>query len=217
MKTEIEIKFQVSDFDVAARRLKSLAGEGGEHSRWHFEGNIVLDDQKNSLGARDWLLRLRTGLDQRLTLKLPAEQQGTGLAKHRLEYEIVLDDAREAQAIFRHLGFDVRLRYEKFRQEWRLDEVTVCLDILPFGRFVEIEGPEDRIAEVAPGLGLDMAKATSMTYHELNRKHISESGLEPGDDFVFDLDELRKLGRELGVDSFSIQKKDFLGSYSEVS
>ncbi len=187
MKIETELKFPVSNFDSVLEKLSHMPGD---HTFWYFEQNIVLDDEKGSLRKRDCLLRLRTGLNSKLTLKLPVNGDNSGPAKNRQEYETSLDNIKDMESIFRLLGFKTWLCYEKFRQVWKLDIVKIYLDILPFGRFVEIEGPEDKIIETALNLGLDPLTATAKTYHQLNRE-MSGQGAATTDDFVFD-DHMKK-------------------------
>ena len=193
MKIETELKFPVEGFGAVLERLGHL---NSEHTPWYFEQNIVFDDEKGSLGNRDFLLRLRTGLCNKITLKLPMEEACSGLSKNRREYEATLDNFDDMQAILRHLGLQTRLRYEKFRQVWKLDEVKICLDILPFGRFVEIEAPEDKIIETALNIGLDPVAATAKTYHQLNQE-LAGKGAVPADDFVFDGDMKKNIEMEL--------------------
>jgi adenylate cyclase, class 2 len=193
MIIETELKFPVTDFGPV---LEKLGRVNGEHTRWYFEQNIVLDDEKGSLKKKDVLLRLRTGLENKLTLKLPVEQGRDELAKKRREYETSLDNIQDMKSIFGLLEFQPWLRYEKFRQVWKLDKVKICLDILPFGRFVEIEGPEEGIIETALNLGLDPLTATAKTYHQLNRE-MAGQGAAASDDFVFDDDMKKSIELEL--------------------
>lgn len=196
MKIETELKFQVEDFASVQERLELLhAG----HTPWYFEKNIVLDDDQGSLKSSSALLRLRTGLENKLTLKLPMDPTVSGLAKHRLEHETVVGNIRDMESILGYLGFKTWLSYEKFRQVWYWEEVKVCLDILPFGRFVEIEGDEAGIMNAAENLGLDKDKATAKTYHQLNQEQNKKPGSRTGDDFVFDPDRREYLVRELNI------------------
>lgn len=196
MRIETELKFPVNDLGAVVERLRQMSTD---HTPWYFEHNIILDDDKGTLKKQDILLRLRAGLNNKLTLKLPLENKRSGLAKKRQEYETTLDNINEAESIFSCLGFGAWLRYEKCRQVWRLDRVRICLDVLPFGRFVEVEGPEEFIIEAAFQLGLDPSRATARTYHELNRDYIARNRLEPSDDFVFDPLELKAVAKELGI------------------
>jgi len=201
MKIETELKFPVEGFKAVLERLGHLRGG---HTPWYFEQNIVFDDEKGSLGKRDFLLRLRTGLCNKITLKLPMEEPCSGLSKNRREYEATLDNFDDMQAIFRHLGFRIRLRYEKFRQVWNTGGVKICLDILPFGKFIEIEGPERAIMEAIRKLGLDLSVATANTYHELNQVLVVKGGTAR-EDFVFDLSERQVIKRKLEAQGSTLQ------------
>jgi adenylate cyclase, class 2 len=203
MRIETELKFPVSNFGPVIERLRHISTD---HTPWYYEHNIILDDDKGTLKNKDILLRLRTGLNSKLTLKLPLEGNSSGLAKKRQEFETSLDNIKEVESIFSILGFGAWLRYEKCRQVWKLDKVRICLDVLPFGRFVEVEGPEELIIEAVFELGLDLSRATARTYHELNRDYIAQNSLEPSEDFVFDPLELKAFARELGI-SMNILKE----------
>ena len=69
------------------------------------------------------------------------------------------------------LGFSVFMRYEKDREEWALEDVSVVLDHTPMGSFVEVEGPRERIPVVAELLGLKIASAVRGSYASLWLDH----------------------------------------------
>lgn len=196
MQIETELKFPVDSFESVIRILRQTTGE---NPPWYFEKNIVLDDEHGSLKKRDCLLRLRTGLGNKLTLKLPVKGEKRGQAKSRQEYETGIENIQEMESIFRQLGLKIWLCYEKYRQVWKLDETKICLDVLPFGRFVEIEGVEESINKAALMLGLDPSTSTSKTYHELNQIFLAEHEYESENDFVFSSDEREILDRELDI------------------
>jgi adenylate cyclase class 2 len=62
----------------------------------------------------------------------------------------------------------------------------VCLDHLPFGDFVELEGPPAAIAEVRSRLGLAGHPASDRNYHALYREHLAGRGLPVRDSFLFE-------------------------------
>ncbi len=61
------------------------------------------------------------------------------------------------------LGFHVWFRYEKYREEFALDDVVVAVDETPVGTFVEIEGGDRGIDETAVALGRTTAPITCST------------------------------------------------------
>ncbi|WP_300164874.1 class IV adenylate cyclase [Solidesulfovibrio sp.] len=187
---EIESKFAVAGFEAV---LDALAAAGGERRSRCFEENVVLDTPEGALRAKNMLLRLRRDGAGRVTFKLPAADPGDPSIKIRREIETEVADLSALEAIFVQLGYAPCLRYEKVRETWRLGPVLVCCDELPFGRFVEIEGPPGEIAVAAETLGLSMVEATSKTYHELHQDHLAARGLPPADSFVFPADLRRSL------------------------
>jgi adenylate cyclase class 2 len=70
------------------------------------------------------------------------------------ELEISLDDGDTMDAILNALGFQAVQVYEKWRETYRWQKATVCVDTMPFGIFMEIEGEKDAIVSTAKELGL---------------------------------------------------------------
>lgn len=183
MALEIEIKYLEVDHDLLRKRLAAL---GGQYVSRGFESNEVFDDTARSLKAKGTLLRLREK-DSRNVLTLKRDSgQSHAAAKIYEESETEILHATELRAILDGLGYAPVLRYEKLREKWLLLGCEVCLDLLPFGSFVEIEGQETEIAACAKALELPQSKASTATYHDLNRQHRAAAGLAPEESFVFD-------------------------------
>ena len=108
-------------------------------------------------------------------------------------------DADAARGILAELGLAPTQGYEKFRETWRLDDCDVCLDVLPFGEFVELEGPAGELEGLPSRLGLDGLDTSDASYHALHARHRERLGLPPEDGFAFDDVEREALARELGV------------------
>lgn len=182
MPLEIETKFAVEAFEPVR---DALARAGGTRLSRLFEENLVLDTPDGTLHRRGMLLRLRRDEAGRLTLKLPALGAAPAGLKVRQELETGVADMAVLETVLGHLGFHPALRYEKVRETWRLGSVLVCLDLLPFGRFLEIEGPAEAIAQTADSLDLSMGQALTATYHDLFQAHLARLGLPLTDSFVF--------------------------------
>ena len=182
MTDEIETKFAVKSFDPVRKALIVL---GGTRLSRRFEENVVLDDGKGTLRDRDVLLRIRRDAACKVTVKLPAEAPEHSGLKIRREIETEVADPAALEAIFAALGFLPFLRYEKVRETWQADNALVCLDELPFGRYLEIEGPAESIPALAGRLGLSMAQALPQTYHELHQDYRRRRGLPLETSFVF--------------------------------
>jgi adenylate cyclase class 2 len=69
------------------------------------------------------------------------------------------------QKLFEALGYSVVVTYEKYRSMYKLGDVVVVLDEMPFGNFVEIEAPNNTLIEgVSMMLGLDFSKGMAINY-----------------------------------------------------
>lgn len=194
----LEIELKVRDADLDAVR-ESLRRAGGERRGRVFEANAVFDDAAGALRASGVLLRLRveSGVPGGvLTLKLPAP--GPAGLKAREERETRVADPDALRGVLEGLGYRVLLRYEKVRETWLLAGCSVCLDHLPFGDFVELEGPPAAIAEALARLGLTGRPASDRDYHALYREHLARRGLPAGDSFVFPDPERQALLAALG-------------------
>jgi len=131
--------------------------------------------------TRNTTLRLRVlngGPRGVLTAKGPAHFVGG--VKVREETEVEVKDAHATLDLLAELGFRVEFTYKKHRAMWTLDGVvSVTLDTLDFGSFVELEGPLEVLPEQARSLEFDPATALKDSYSVLARKHIAASKKTP--------------------------------------
>ena len=198
MGLECELKYLEADLTDLACRLRE---SGAETSGRYFEANTVFDRPDRSLKRDGILLRLREKRGEAvLTVKRPPESPEPSALKIFEEIETGVGDADVVAEALGVLGFDPAFRYEKVREKWRYMDCVICLDRLPFGDFVEIEGDEPQVLACAAELGLNAACTTKATYHGLNIEYRLAKGLEPDENFVFEpreraalLDELEKL------------------------
>jgi adenylate cyclase class 2 len=149
-KDETEVKLYVGDLAPLAERLVA-AGAVLEHPRT-YEHNIRYDTPAGDLSRQYIVLRLRRDTRARLTYKGPASIS-EGIMS-RFEAEVTVDDFETMDGILRALGYVPFVIYEKYRTTYRLGEVEVVLDEMPFGNFCEIEGPRAAIVAALEALGL---------------------------------------------------------------
>jgi adenylate cyclase class 2 len=150
--TEIEVKFYLSRRIELEERLIARGGKLKE-PRIH-EVNFRFDTPDQSLLNTGRLLRLRQDSRTRLTYKGPGDIEGG--ARLRKELELSVSDFGTARALLEALGYQVSMMYEKYRTTYELGDLEITLDEMPYGDFVEIEGPSgERIQEAAEQLGLD--------------------------------------------------------------
>lgn len=197
MALEMELKYLDVDHDELRSRLRQAGATLTDAP--YFERNSVYDSPGRELKQRQVLLRLRQKKGNSvLTLKRPpAEDQPFGALKVYEELETGVGDAAVLEGIFAELGYAPAFAYEKVREKWLLDGVVVCLDLLPFGSYAELEGNEETVTRAADRLGLEHGRASRQTYHALNCQLRRERGAPPRESFVFGEDERRRLLREL--------------------
>jgi adenylate cyclase class 2 len=158
---ELEVKLFVNDLPAVERRLLSLTAELTLPRV--FEVNLRFDTPGGDLGRTLRVLRLRQDNIARLTYKGPAS--GLGGARLRQEIEFEVSDFAAARAFLEGLGYQVVMVYEKFRTAYELDGAEVSLDQLPYGTFVEVEGPDpDTIRTVTRKLDLDWEATVPASY-----------------------------------------------------
>lgn len=122
--------------------------------------------------TRNTTLRLRVlngGPHGVLTAKGPAKFDGG--VKSREETEIEVKDVHATLDMLEQLGFRVGWTYPKRRSVWVLDGVSITLDVLDFGWFVELEGPASALPAMAKSFGLDPANALKDSYSVMAKKH----------------------------------------------
>lgn len=129
-----------------------------------FEKNVRFDTRNERLRSELKLLRLRQDTAVKLTFKGPTPADLTSEAKVREELEIEVSDFDMAAAICERLGFAPIQVYEKYRETFQLGDVEIVLDEMPYGNFVELEGPEAAIKTAALRLNLDWNKRLLTNY-----------------------------------------------------
>ena len=158
---EVEVKFLVADLEGVRQRAR--AGGALAAPRVH-ERNVRFDTPDEALLSRQELLRLRQDTRARLTFKGLAAEDAASEAKVREEIELEIGDFERLSTIFQRLGFMPVQVYEKYRETYHWRNVEIVLDEMPFGNFVELEGKENALKDVASALGLDWSKRVLANY-----------------------------------------------------
>ncbi len=160
---EIEIKFYLSD---ASAMRRSILERGATSLGRVFETNIRFEDQQNCLFQKRSLLRLRKDNKTRLTFKSQPDFIDPNF-KILKELEVEVSDFSTMTKILKAIGFHEAQIYEKWRETFLLDGVTLLLDTMPFGDFLEIEGNRDQILNLTDRLGLKWKNRILLNYLEL--------------------------------------------------
>lgn len=196
MSREIEAKFYVRRLSAIENQLRS----GGARlimPRVH-EINLRFDLPDGSLRARGQALRLRRDQQTILTFKGAAKHRDGVLSRDEIEVEV--NDFDAARELLEALGYAVSAVYEKYRTTYELKGLHIMLDELPYGDFVEIEGPnEEAVRALAAGLGLDPAAAIPTSYLALFERLCRQYPLNPTQLTFEALETLRPGPDELAV------------------
>jgi predicted adenylyl cyclase CyaB len=157
--------------------LRAILRKRGAHLEGKYrEENYRFDGPGKS--TRGTTLRLRVidgGPRGVLTAKGPAKF--VGAVKVREETESEVKDAHAMLDLLTQLGFRVEFTYKKHRASWTLDGVvSVTLDTLDYGWFVELEGPLEVLPEQARSLGLNPGEAVKDSYSVMAREHLAKVG-----------------------------------------
>lgn len=159
--SELEVKLFVRNLAAVEERLKVM-GAGLVQSRTH-ELNLRFDTPTGELARNFHVLRLRQDNAARLTFKGPASLQEGVRVRHEIEFEV--GDFRSAKKFLLALGYQVCMIYEKFRTVYQVKDVLVTLDEMPYGTFVEVEGPSAAsIKDVNQQLGLNWEERIPESY-----------------------------------------------------
>ena len=160
---ETEVKFFLPDLDLIRGRILEL----GAQSRGRcLEANVRFEDDRRSLRKKQSLLRLRRDQKIKLTFKAPPPQEN-GQFKVLRELEVEVSDFDTMHRILEAIGFHREQVYEKRRETLVLNDTHFCLDSMPYGNFIEIEGPPPDIKYFADRLDLPWNQRILLNYIEI--------------------------------------------------
>ena len=175
LEREIKLRFATPD---DARAAIIAAGATPFRAR-RLQEDSLLDTPDGRLRNKRSILRIRMECGKSfITFKGPVQPAAV---KTREELETVGGDGPLLVRIFEELGFEVWFRYEKYREEFTLDDVIVAVDETPIGVFVEIEGSERGIAAMAEAIGRRQDDYVLDSYRGLFAGYCAQHGLPVGD------------------------------------
>jgi adenylate cyclase class 2 len=178
---EREIKLR---FDTPAQARAEIMAAGATPLRGRrLQEDCLLDlpDEKLRRGQCALRIRIEAG-KSRITFKGPPHPSAM---KVREELETVVGDGDMLLRILERLGYRVWFRYQKFREEFSLGDLIVAIDETPVGTYVEIEGGERGIAQLAEVLGRGPADYVVDSYRSLFVQYCTQRSLTRTD-MLFD-------------------------------
>lgn len=166
MAREIELKFEVDDFKEIISKIKKMGG----NLDWEGEEEIYyFDNTERQLKNTGKTLRLKK-INGRVALTLKLDIGNEKHYKVKEEFEIKVGNLSETRIIFKELGFIESFKYKKYRQHWKINDISIELDTLKHKHFIEIEGSKKEIREIAEKLNLAWDKSTTKSYLDIIKK-----------------------------------------------
>jgi adenylate cyclase class 2 len=172
MSIETERKYRLSE-----KRLEEIISMlnklGARFEKEVFEVNY--QHRGGEMDERGATLRLRKIGDFTVLTYKEKVKSGEG-AKQKIEHETNVSDVEAMEQIIERLGYRLTAVYEKRRKYWKLNDVEVVLDELPFGLYMEIEGTIESIDKAEKKLGLKEAEREPRGYPRLTVKYGKMNG-----------------------------------------
>ena len=139
---------------------KALEKAGAVYEGEELEENTIYGGGPLPSGG---IVRIRrTAARTMLTFKRRINNESD--VKRQIEHETEVTDPEAVDRIMRELGLRPSVVYEKRRKTWRMQRVEVVIDELPFGLFMEIEGPVSAIRAAEIALGIQELEPEHETY-----------------------------------------------------
>ena len=172
VEREVKLRFENPD---EARAAVLAAGATPLRCR-RLQEDALFDTEDESLRRRRCVLRVRMEAGKSLlTFKGPVQP---GTMKLRDELETVVADGAVLRQVLEELGMHVWFRYEKYREEYAAEDVTIAIDETPVGTYVEIEGGEEGIEAMTRALGRSSADFILDSYRGLFIQYREKHGVD---------------------------------------
>lgn len=191
MNKEIEIKICLEDKEGLQKKLLTL---GWKAVNTVFHKTYLVTTPNEGLFKKGIYPRVRIEGDKtRFTIKVkPVEQKGIDDREmkffQREEHEIWVEDAEELVRMLAILGLTEVLVDEKYRQTWESEELanlSVVIDTLPFGCYMEIEGQKEEIDQMIKKLGLENKERITIAYRRVYQDYCKKMGIKEEKKLVF--------------------------------
>jgi adenylate cyclase, class 2 len=174
LEREIKLRFP----SVAEARAAILATGATPVRGRRLQEDCLLDTADEILRQQRSVLRIRMEAGRSLlTYKGPVQPSRWKLREER---ETIVSDGETMLYVLERLGFSVWFRYQKYREEFGARDAIIALDETPIGTFVEIEGSETAITELAVALGRSESDYLVDSYRSLFVQHCEAHGTACG-------------------------------------
>lgn len=189
MQNDQQIKYELQDFN---KFLKELRAKSAIFIGGNFELTVRYDYEDLSLSNNGIFIRTKTGFENVLTIKEKIDLSQSDYFQ-RKKREIEIESPEELKYIFEKIGLTNQLVMEKYRQLWKIDDIYICIDELPFGIYMEIKGGSKQINKILKKFGLKKSQVINETYWDIFKKKIDNEEVEYSKDIKFDSSHIFKI------------------------
>ena len=191
MNTHIEREIKLRHTTCNEARLAVDGLEGSPLRDRRLQDDYLLDLPNGELQHQGCALRVRIEKSDRadksiyetttVTFKGPPLPD---VMKVREELETTIGNGELFLRILVKAGWNVWFRYQKYREEFKRDDVVIAIDETPVGAFVELEGNELTIRSLASALGRTTDDYIIGSYRQLYVEHCINTN-KPIENMVF--------------------------------
>jgi len=189
---EIKIKFRLENKKDIQKKLLSM---DWVISSLYFQKEYRIKDLKDELSRNGIFPRARSESGKStFTIKVnPNGEMPKNNCKYfeRLEYNLEIEDAQKMAEMFSLLGYKYRI-LEKYRQDWinpdKKSSLSIFIDSLPFGNYMELEGSPKEIELMVKNLSLEKNTRITVAYWKEYKRYCEENNLIEEDQLSFKRD-----------------------------
>jgi len=166
MKKETEIKIELGTesflrlkkilFDLGARQVSSF------NERTY--GFFTPDRKSIKEGIFPRIKVFNKNKEGILTVKIKKQKKTKYFQRN--EFSLLISNVKNARDVLCTLGYSKERIFDKKREIWKFKkkDIEICLDKLPFGNYVEIEGKPKEIEKTIKKLKLERYKRITKAY-----------------------------------------------------
>lgn len=179
MKREIEVKIKIENIDEIREKILSI---GAKFIGKEKQVDEYFDFEDDKLRREDKAIRIR---NKKILAYKTNSLKEDGMKKVD-ETEFELQDYEGFITLLHGMGLKKSFLKEKERESFEIEKTKIEIDILPFGKFVEIEGNEENINKISEQLGFDKNQFIPNSYKTLYEKYCEEKNIENKKEIKFE-------------------------------
>lgn len=174
-ETEIKIELDNKEFLKVKELLVSLGAKKKSYFSERTYGFFTPDGKSIEKGIFPRIKVFNNKKKSILTVKVKKQKKTKYF--QRDEFDLLISSVQKARSILHTLGYSKERIFEKKREIWEFkkNNIEICLDKLPFGNYIEIEGSPKDIEKTIKNIRLKkyerITKAYLAVYDDWRKKN----------------------------------------------